>query len=171
DRVVASCGQKLLLEARPYVRNSQTFSQAPQAANSRHKHDVFLSHASEDKPFVRELASELDKRNITYWLDESEIKLGDSLRRVIDEGLKTSRFGVVILSPHFFAKEWPQRELDGLLASEIDRKVVLPVWHEIGEEEVTSYSPTLAGRFAAKSTAGAASVADAIVAAMTSEKK
>lgn len=75
DRVVASSGQKLILEARSYVRNSQAPPRAPQVASGGHKHDVFLSHASEDKLFIRELASELDKRNVTYWLDESEIKL------------------------------------------------------------------------------------------------
>jgi hypothetical protein len=39
-----------------------------------------------------------------------------------------SRFGVVILSPAFFAKEWPNKELDGLVAREDSRgKVILPI--------------------------------------------
>ena len=115
-------------------------------APSGNRRDVFLSHASEDKPFVRELAAELQKRNISCWFDESEITLGDSLRRAIDDGLRTSRYGVVVLSERFFAKEWPQRELDGILALEIDRKVLLPIWHRIGAEEILRYSPMLAGR-------------------------
>ena len=169
DRVLASSGQKLLLEARSYVRTSQAQPRLQQVVNGERVHDVFLSHASEDKPFVRELASELDKRNVTYWLDESEIRLGDSLRQVIDRGLRTSRFGVVILSKHFFAKEWPKRELDGLLASEIDRKVVLPVWHGVTEEDVRTYSLTLAGRYAARSSHGPSAVADAILEAINTE--
>jgi hypothetical protein len=66
--------------------------------------DVFLSHASEDKNFVRELAEALKQRGVTYWLDEIQLKLGDSLREVIDKGLASSRFGVVVLSNYFFAK-------------------------------------------------------------------
>ena len=44
-----------------------------------------------------------------------------------------SRFGVVILSPAFFAKDWPQWELEALVAKENaeGRKVILTVWHGI----------------------------------------
>jgi hypothetical protein len=61
------------------------------------------------------------------WLDDCELTLGDSLRRSIDQGLAQSRFGVVILSPNFFAKEWPQKELDALVSREDGgQKVILP---------------------------------------------
>jgi hypothetical protein len=58
---------------------------------------------------------------------------------------------VVILSKHFFEKDWPERELDGLASKEIKgKKVILPVWHGIGFEEVRNYSPMLADRLAIK---------------------
>jgi hypothetical protein len=128
--------------------------------------DVFLSHASEDKNFVRELAAALKQRGIAYWLDEIQLRLGDSLREVIDTGLANSRYGVVVLSTHFFAKKWPQRELDGLLSMEIDRKIILPVWHQITYDDVSRFSPTLAGRYAAKASEGVDAVADKILAAI-----
>jgi len=40
---------------------------------------VFLSHNHADKPFVRRLAADLDNQGIPYWLDEAEIKVGESL--------------------------------------------------------------------------------------------
>nr|WP_245836073.1 toll/interleukin-1 receptor domain-containing protein [Mycobacterium rhizamassiliense] len=43
---------------------------------------------------------------ISVWLDETEMRLGHSLRQRIDEGIRSSRFGVVILSPSFFGKGW-----------------------------------------------------------------
>ncbi|HYD12150.1 MAG TPA: toll/interleukin-1 receptor domain-containing protein [Allosphingosinicella sp.] len=53
--------------------------------------DVFISHASEDKKSVaRPLASKLRRLGLTVWLDENELKLGDSLSRKIDEGLTKS---------------------------------------------------------------------------------
>ena len=117
------------------------------------KFDVFISHASEDKEsFVKELANELIKRKVKVWYDDFTLKVGDSLRRKIDQGLANSRYGVVVLSEHFFSKEWPQKELDGLTAREIGgKKVILPIWHEITKEEVLKYSPTLAGIYAANS--------------------
>lgn len=114
--------------------------------------DVFISHASEDKESVaRELASELKALGLRPWLDEGELKIGDSLRRKIDLGLAHSRFGVVILSHAFFRKPWPQIELDGLAALEIaGRQRILPIWHGLSAAEILSYSPTLAGKVAAR---------------------
>ena len=40
---------------------------------------VFLSHNVNDKPFVRNLARDLENHGVKYWLDEAEIKGGDSL--------------------------------------------------------------------------------------------
>lgn len=92
--------------------------------------DAFISHASEDKDeFVRPLAQRLSKSGIRIWYDEHELQVGDSLREAIERGLSRSNYGIVVLSPHFFAKRWPQRELSGLTAREHDgRKVILPVW-------------------------------------------
>jgi hypothetical protein len=118
--------------------------------------DVFISHASEDKEaFVRPLAEGLAARGVRVWFDEFTLTIGDSLRQSIDRGLARSRFGVVVVSPNFLRKGWPQRELDGLVAREIGgMKVILPVWHEIGIDGVRTYSPTLADRLAASSDKG-----------------
>jgi hypothetical protein len=66
------------------------------------------------------LAEALIARGWTVWLDELELTIGDSLSGHIDSALAKSRFGVAVLSPASFAKEWPQRELAGLAAREVD---------------------------------------------------
>lgn len=118
--------------------------------------DVFICHASEDKEDVaRPLAQLLSAAGLEVWYDEYSLKLGDSLRRAIDKGLVNSRYGVVILSPSFFEKEWPQTELDGLFSKEIGgEKTVLPIWHEVDRDEMLQHSPILADRFAAKTSLG-----------------
>jgi len=118
--------------------------------------DLFISYASEDKEIIaRPLANSLTNMGLKVWYDEFNLKLGDSLRRKIDEGLSKSRFGLVILSHHFFNKEWPQKELDGLTSREINgNKVILPIWHEITKEDVLNYSPILADKVALSSTIG-----------------
>lgn len=124
------------------VRSALVAPKAPET-----EYDLFISHASEDKvEIAAPLAEKLTALGATVWYDEAVLTAGDSLRREIDKGLRLSRFGVVILSPAFFAKEWPQRELDGLVALQTDRggKVVLPVWHRVTKDDVLRFSPTLA---------------------------
>ena len=113
-------------------------------------YDAFISHASEDKQkFVRPLAEELTELGLKIWYDEFELKVGDSLRGSIDRGLVNSRYGIVVLSKNFFSKNWPQYELDGLTAREIDgRKVILPIWYGISKKDVLRYSPPLADKIA-----------------------
>lgn len=137
-------------------------------SNAEASWNAFVSHASEDKDaFARPLADALRAQGLSIWYDEFTLTVGDSLRRSIDRGLARSRFGVVILSPNFFAKEWPQKELDGLVAREVSgKKVVLPVWHDIEAEGIRRFSPMLADRVAVSSRNGITAVVDALIAAM-----
>lgn len=130
--------------------------------------DVFISHAYEDKEgFVRLLAEGLRTKGLRVWFDEFTLRVGDSLRRSIDRGLASSRYGIVVVSPYFLSKEWPQKELDGLTALESKgRKVILPVWHNISSEEIKRHSPMLADRFAVSSDSGLETVIDALLEAM-----
>ena len=117
------------------------------------EYDVFISYAKEDnEEFVRPLAEELKNLGYRVWYDEFELSVGDSLRKKIDQGLSNSRYGVVVLSTSFFAKNWPQYELDGLVAREMQgSKVILPIWHKVSKDEVLSYSPALADKVALNS--------------------
>jgi hypothetical protein len=140
----------------------------------RRVYDVFLSHASEDKASIaRPLYTALTRAGVTVWFDEAELTMGDSLRRKIDEGLARCRFGVVIFSPKFFLKDWPQKELDGLVARETasGEKAILPVWHEVTKRQVAKFSPTLADRLAANSKDGIPSLVREIQAALRVSKK
>jgi len=117
---------------------------------------VFISHASEDKGFVRPLAHAIRRQHVQVWYDEFELSVGDSLRTAIDEGLSRADFGVVVLSESFFAKSWPLRELDGLVARETatGRRLILPIWHDVPLERVLQFSPSLAGVIALQSRDG-----------------
>lgn len=115
-------------------------------------HDLFISHASEDKvDFVRPLVEKLRVLGVDVWYDEFELKLGDSLSRSIDTGLAHSSYGLVVLSQAFFAKDWPEYEYRGLLSREIGAgKVILPIWHGVSRDDVLQWSPPLADKMALK---------------------
>jgi hypothetical protein len=127
--------------------------------------DVFISHASEDKESVAEpLAQSLRAVGVSVWYDRFQLRLGDRLLRSINDGLKHSRFGVVILSPSFFNKHWPQLELDGLAQrEEAGQKVILPIWKDVTLQEVRERSPLLADRIAARWSEGLNAVVEEIL--------
>ncbi|GAA2838024.1 toll/interleukin-1 receptor domain-containing protein [Kitasatospora sp. CM 4170] len=114
------------------------------------KHDLFISHASEDKEgLVRPLYSALGRLGLRVWYDEQSLSIGDSLSGAIDSGLKAARYGAVILSPSFLKKAWPEYELRSLIALESGRpKKILPVWYNLNRSDVLKYSPHLADRVA-----------------------
>ncbi|MDH5190675.1 MAG: toll/interleukin-1 receptor domain-containing protein [Gammaproteobacteria bacterium] len=120
--------------------------------------DVFISHASEDKEdFVRPLAEALANFGAKVWYDELTLKIGDSLSRSIDKGLSQSAFGIIVISPHFLEKQWPEYELRGLVAREMEGgKVILPVWHNVTKSQVLEYSPPLADKKAVNTTESSA---------------
>jgi hypothetical protein len=129
-------------------------------------HDVFISHASEDKDeVVRPLAEALRAGGLSVWYDEFVLKLGDSLRQKIDRGLATSRFGIVVLSQSFLKKGWTNYELDGIVSKSVNgEQVILPIWHGITKKEVLDFSPSLADKVARNtSTYTVEEIADEII--------
>jgi hypothetical protein len=123
------------------------------------RYDVFLSHASEDKETIaRPLYEALTAAGVSVWFDEAVLKLGDSLSARIDEGLAKCTHGIIIISPSFLDKRWPQRELAGLVAREVagGEKRILPIWHDIDHATLVERSLTLADRVAGRSSEGIA---------------
>ncbi len=147
-------------------------SAAPSTRTDGQGHDIFISHASEDKEDVaRPIAEALASAGWRVWLDEYELTVGDRLTESINAGLASSRFGVVVLSRAFFAKRWPREELEGLAAKEAatGSKVILPVWHGIDQQYLADVAPTLAGRVGVSTTKGIPVVAQELVRALSRE--
>jgi hypothetical protein len=131
--------------------------------------DCFICHASEDKEVATPLAQELISRGWSVWLDELDLTVGDSLNGAIETGLARSRFGLVLLSKAFFAKQWTRRELGALAAREVDskQKVILPVWHGVDHHFILERSPVLADRLGVSTDLGVEKVADEISRALS----
>lgn len=90
---------------------------------------VFLSHNHGDKDFVRKLARDMENHGVRYWLDEAEMKIGDSLIQKIREGIDSVNFFAVILSPNSVEAPWVVNELDVAMNHQINGKPikVLPI--------------------------------------------
>ena len=122
----------------------------PEIDNGQQKYDVFISHASEDKDeIVRALANALQAEGLRVWYDEFSLRIGDSLRHKIDQGLANSRVGLVVLSQAFISKGWTNYELDGIVTRAVTgEQVLLPIWHKLSKQEVIAFSPSLADKVA-----------------------
>ena len=83
--------------------------------------ELLLSHSSQDNPFVKRLADRLRNEGATVWIDEAEIKIGDSLIVKIAEGIDNVDFVAAIISSHSVKSAWVQKELNlGLLGTFTD---------------------------------------------------
>jgi hypothetical protein len=90
---------------------------------------IFLSHNHNDKSFVRELAKYLQQYGIEVWVDEAEIKVGDSLTDKVGKAITENAFFGVVISKHSAKSAWVERELQIALQREFREKrvVVLPI--------------------------------------------
>jgi len=96
---------------------------------ARHEKDAkkkiaFLSHSSKDKPFIRQLATDLSSHGIGVWLDEQRIRVGDSIPDQIAQGLAESDYFVVAISENSVNSGWVKKELNNALVHEVERRHV-----------------------------------------------
>lgn len=89
---------------------------------------LFISHSSKDKFFVRKLADRLMAANLMVWIDEAEIKVGDSLTQKISKGIQSSDYIIIVLSQQSVASNWVQKELRLAMSKELlGERSVLPI--------------------------------------------
>jgi hypothetical protein len=120
------------------------------------RRDVFLCHAWDDRQgAAKELCDLLVSYGATVWFSEYDVGLGKSLLTEIEKGLRTSRAGIVLVTPTMLktleaATGIASKELAALLAT--DR--VIPVAHSTDFDALRDVSPLLGAR--SKLTTGAA---------------
>ncbi|MEY3173216.1 MAG: hypothetical protein RLZZ436_1130, partial [Planctomycetota bacterium] len=73
-------------------------------------YDVFLSHATANKPRVLKLAEHLRDAGLRVWFDAWVIKPGDDIYLAVEKGLEASRVLVLCLSPEALGSAWVDLE-------------------------------------------------------------
>ena len=132
---------------------------------NKYEYDAFISHAVEDKiPIANELCAKLERAGLKIWYSGKELGIGDSIEKTIEKGLNRSRYGIVIFSPTYLAKNWTIREFYTLLAKEIEeQKVILPVLYNISLDELKNKDLLMADRFAVNADKGIDFVVERLV--------
>jgi len=90
---------------------------------------VFMSHSHTDKPFARRLSADLGALGAHVWLDEAELKVGDSLIEKIEGALDRVDHLAVIMSPDSVGSRWVREELRQTLHGRLSGRgiVILPI--------------------------------------------
>lgn len=91
--------------------------------------NVFISHSSRDKPFVKKLATALLSEGFPIWLDSWKLELGDSLLDKIYGGIDSSSLVLLVVSKHANESGWVNREINAALSKEqaTGRKFLIPL--------------------------------------------
>ena len=89
---------------------------------------VFISHSSENKNFARTLKDDLNNAGFKVWLDEKELKVGDSIVQGISDGLRDSDYIILVLSEASVNSRWVREEWTSALMNELSKSgtIVLP---------------------------------------------
>lgn len=89
--------------------------------------DVFLSHNSQDKPTVRELAQALKSRGLRVWLDEEQLVPGRPWQEALEMSIQTTHSAAVLIGRDGLGP-WEDVEMRACLSEFVSRKLpVIPV--------------------------------------------
>jgi hypothetical protein len=90
---------------------------------------AFISHSSHDKDRADQLSSWLREHGVKTWIDQEQIRFGDSIPSKIAEGLSQCSVILVLISRYFVESSWCRTEYEPLLMREIEsgRTSVIPI--------------------------------------------
>ena len=91
--------------------------------------DVFISHKSDCKSWVRVLAQNLKNQGYKVFLDEWELIPGKSIVDTLFNGLKQSRKGILVVTPGALESGWVREEYSQMMAQSREKKdfSIIPV--------------------------------------------
>lgn len=102
--------------------------QSPDAVASRPL-QVFLSYSSHDAALALRLATDLRVFSIDVWLDQWELRIGETFEQSIEHGVDDAAFVIVLLTHASVASAWVRREWSRKVLEEAQqqRVGVIPV--------------------------------------------
>ncbi|MGW5352394.1 toll/interleukin-1 receptor domain-containing protein [Streptomyces sp. NPDC004031] len=84
-------------------------------------YDLFVCYSSADRLQVVRIAELMRRQGLRVWLDDWELKPGDSIIKHVESGIQRSRFMLAIVSENSMKSHWVQHELSASLFIEASR--------------------------------------------------
>lgn len=83
---------------------------------------MFICHSSLDHEFINKLIIKFKKDNISIWIDDYELQIGDSITEKINEGLNECNFFIIIFSENSIKSDWVKKEINATLMRQLLKK-------------------------------------------------
>ncbi|MBD0673314.1 toll/interleukin-1 receptor domain-containing protein [Streptomyces sp. CBMA156] len=102
-------------------------------------HDVFVCYSSADRQQVVRIAERMRRKHLRVWLDDWELKPGDSIIKKVKSGIQHSRFMLAIVSENSMKSHWVQHELSASLFVEASRgsaEVIAAIVGHVGFDDL-----------------------------------
>ena len=82
---------------------------------------LFISHATADDPFVRDLRLALEGLGHAVWVDSRNLLAGGVLAEEIESAIRDARGFIAVLSPQTVNSPWVKKEIEMALAVQAER--------------------------------------------------
>jgi hypothetical protein len=96
-------------------------------------HSAFISYSHVDKPVAQAIATALSERGLTVWIDEGELRAGDSIIERISTAIAEIDYVVAIVSDAAVSSSWCQKELALAVTGGLAREHVKVLPLRLGE--------------------------------------
>lgn len=103
----------------------------------------FISYSHADKPYATAIATGLEECGYRVWIDEGELRIGDSLVEAISAAIGQVDFLLALVSEASVTSNWCQKEVALAMTGEIDRQGITVLPCRIGD---TPMPPALADK-------------------------
>ncbi|QTR50023.1 toll/interleukin-1 receptor domain-containing protein [Candidatus Thiothrix anitrata] len=78
--------------------------------SGQHQH-IFISHATADDAFVKQLREKLELHHLNVWADSRNLRGGDKLWPEVAEAIRTARHVLMVISTHTVNSSWVRKEV------------------------------------------------------------
>lgn len=78
--------------------------------SGQHQH-IFISHATADDAFVKQLREKLELHHLNVWVDSRNLRGGDKLWPEVAEAIRAARHVLMVISTHTVNSSWVRKEV------------------------------------------------------------
>lgn len=104
---------------------------------------TFISHASEDKPFFRELLIAIEKQVKAAQFTDDDMVVGTSADDEMITRAEDGDQGIVVISRHFLTEERPMKELNLFLEHGVK---IFPLYYGLSPDDLLGIIASYDGR-------------------------
>ncbi|MGD9528665.1 MAG: toll/interleukin-1 receptor domain-containing protein [Dehalococcoidia bacterium] len=104
----------------------------------QHLASCFISYSHADAELARGIATGLGARNYYVWIDEGQLKVGDSLVTAIGDAIDRVDFLIALVSQESVQSNWCNKEIALAMTGEINRRGISVLPCRVGDVDMPS---------------------------------